>query len=139
MTNFLFSPTISGGGGTGEERETRPDSLLSTLSLSQSPPHMDLTPHTPPSHCILQVLLVSPPTRQTSLNISSQERTKPFSPWKPGDAYSVEDDLTDWRLLLGSIDDGDQTRYRLQITGVQEYRSTEYSSIGVQEYRIQQY
>merc|ERR1711953_677601 len=80
-------------------------------SLSQSSPHMDLTPHTPPSHCILQVLLVSPPTRQTSLNISSQERTKPFSPWKPGDAYSVEDDLTDWRLLLGSIDDGDQTRY----------------------------
>ena len=34
--------------------------------------------------------------------------TKPFAPWKPGDAYSVESDLSDWRLLLGSVQDGSQ-------------------------------
>ena len=82
-------------------------------------PHMELTTSTP-SHCILQVLLVSPPPPshhshhiEPSQNSHQTNNTnsKPFSPWKPGDAYSVEQDLSDWRLLLGSIDEGDQTRW----------------------------
>ena len=36
--------------------------------------------------------------------------SKPFSPWRPGDAYSVENDLSDWRLLLGTVRDGEQLR-----------------------------
>ena len=64
--------------------------------------------HYQPGQCILQVLLVSPPP----YNVTHQETvySKPFSPWKPGDAYSVENDLSDWRLLLGTVRDGDQTR-----------------------------
>ena len=84
-------------------------------------PHMELTTSTP-SHCILQVLLVSPPPPPHHSHHSrhiepkqsknhNQTNSKPFSPWKPGDAYSVEQDLSDWRLLLGSIEDGDQTRW----------------------------
>ena len=80
---------------------------------------MELTPSTP-SHCILQVLLVSPPPPSHHSHHSEPSQTsqqtnntnsKPFSPWKPGDAYSVEQDLSDWRLLLGSIEEGDQTRW----------------------------
>lgn len=64
-----------------------------------------------------QVLLVSPPpqTDNDSLRLtdtgSDMVYTKPFAPWKPGDAYSVETDLSDWRLLLGSVQDGSQSRW----------------------------
>ena len=44
------------------------------------------------------------------LDMSGDQYSKPFSPWRPGDAYSVENDLSDWRLLLGTVRDGDQLR-----------------------------
>ena len=54
-----------------------------------------------------------PPADNASMRLSdlgSDTYSKPFAPWKPGDAYSVESDLSDWRLLLGSVQDGEQTR-----------------------------
>ena len=114
-----------------QDQSLPPTALLSVLSQSpwsphhttphHTTPHMELTTSTP-SHCILQVLLVSPPPPPHHSHHSrhiepkqsknhNQTNSKPFSPWKPGDAYSVEQDLSDWRLLLGSIEDGDQTRW----------------------------
>ena len=62
-----------------------------------------------------QVLLVSPPPQADNDSMtatgSDMVYTKPFAPWKPGDAYSVESDLSDWRLLLGSVQDGSQARW----------------------------
>ena len=73
-------------------------------------------PHPSSSHqCLLHFLLLSQPplfltNKNTSINPQEPQR-KPFSPWKPGDAFSVEDDTSDWRLLLGSVREGEQIRY----------------------------
>ena len=59
---------------------------------------------------------MSPPPQTDNYSLrltdtgSDMVYTKPFAPWKPGDAYSVESDLSDWRLLLGSVQDGSQSR-----------------------------
>ena len=67
--------------------------------------------HAHPGQCILQVLLVSPPPyNATDPAPAPAPAAPPFSPWRPGDAYSVESDLSDWRLLLGSVQDGQQIR-----------------------------
>ena len=65
--------------------------------------------HAHPGQCILQVLLVSPPPYNATDPVPAPA-APPFSPWRPGDAYSVESDLSDWRLLLGSVQDGQQIR-----------------------------
>ena len=65
--------------------------------------------HAHPGQCILQVLLVSPPPYNAT-DPAPAPAAPPFSPWRPGDAYSVESDLSDWRLLLGSVQDGQQIR-----------------------------
>ena len=72
-------------------------------------------PHPSSSHqCFLHLLLLSqPPLLLTNKNASfklQEPQRKPFSPWKPGDAFSVEDDISDWRLMLGSVRDGEQVR-----------------------------
>ena len=76
--------------------------------MTMTAPSVEHHLHYQPGQCILQVLLVSPPP----YNATPAEPlySKPFAPWKPGDAYSVENDLSDWRLLLGTVRDGDQTR-----------------------------
>ena len=81
--------------------------------MTMTAPSVEHHLHYQPGQCILQVLLVSPPP----YNATPAEPlySKPFAPWKPGDAYSVESDWSDWRLLLGSIDEGDQTRYGVVI------------------------
>ena len=69
-----------------------------------------------PHHCFLHLLLLSQPpiilsNNKTSIGSQPQApQRKPFSPWKPGDAFSVEDETSDWRLLLGSVKDGEQIR-----------------------------
>ncbi len=63
---------------------------------------------------MIEVLLVSPPPDNGSIRLtdmgSDMVYNKPFAPWKPGDAYSVESDISDLRLLLGSVPDGVQSR-----------------------------
>ena len=105
---WLFSPIIH---------------MTSVDSIPSSPGH-----HPQHSQCILQVnyqsaqfahiitrwqvLLVSPPPQADngSMSLTDMVYNKPFSPWKPGDAYSVESDISDLRLLLGSVPDGLQSR-----------------------------
>ena len=99
--------------------------MTSVDSIPSLPGH-----HPPHSQCIFQVntdvlfqdimtwcqvLLVSPPPQTDNDSLadlgSDMVYNKPFAPWKPGDAYSVESDLSDWRLLLGSVRDGGQSRW----------------------------
>ena len=82
-------------------------SVMMASDVLSPPPHQ----HYPGSQCILQVLLVSSPANATPASfVPGEVYTKPFAPWKPGDAYSVENDLSDWRLLLGTVRDGEQAR-----------------------------
>ena len=57
---------------------------------------------------------MSPPPDNGSIRLTDMGTdmvyNKPFAPWKPGDAYSVESDISDLRLLLGTIPDGVQSR-----------------------------
>lgn len=98
--------------------------MTSVDSIPSPPGH-----HPPHSQCILQVnyqsaqsahiitrwqvLLVSPPPQADngSISLTDMVYNKPFAPWKPGDAYSVESDISDLRLLLGSVPDGLQSRW----------------------------
>ena len=55
---------------------------------------------------------MSPPPQADngSITLTDMVYNKPFAPWKPGDAYSVESDISDLRLLLGTVPDGLQSR-----------------------------
>ena len=79
--------------------------------LQPSNPHHPLHP---PHNCVLHLLLLSQPPiplniSKTSASFQPQQGI-PFSPWKPGDAFSVEDDINDWGVLMGPFVDGEQIR-----------------------------
>ena len=75
MTNFLFSPTITGGGGTGEERRERPHqtrlSALHSQSLSV------LATHGPHSSYSTQSLHPPGPPRLSSHQTEQPQHLKP--------------------------------------------------------------